>query len=101
MSQMHVDAPQSICGNPAEPIPEQLDTSHAALPRTHHEEAEQQRCKRRRRGMVNTQRPRKEILPEIFSGHVAPASYAHEQVTSTKTTEQATEEAAGHSTGHQ
>jgi hypothetical protein len=50
MSQMHGDAgsqvangnaPQSICGSPAEPIPEQLGTSHVALPRTHHEEAEQ------------------------------------------------------------
>ena len=101
MSQMHVDAPQSICGNPAEPMPEQLDTSHVALPWTHHEEAEQQRYKRRRRGLVNTRRPRKEIRPEIFAGHVAPASFAHEQATSTKTTEQGTEEATGHSTGHQ
>ncbi|MDQ1058166.1 hypothetical protein QFZ23_002067 [Arthrobacter globiformis] len=50
---------------------------------------------------MNTQQPRKEIPPEFFSGHVAPASHAHEQVTSTKTADQATKEAPGHSTGHQ
>jgi hypothetical protein len=55
----------------------------------------------RRRKLVNTLQPRKETRPEIFSGHVAAASYAHEQVKSIKTTEQRTEEAAGRSTGHQ
>jgi hypothetical protein len=50
----------------------------------------------RRSNQVTNQRPRKETGPEIFSGHVAPATYAHEQVTSTKTTKQETKEAAGH-----
>jgi hypothetical protein len=55
----------------------------------------------RRRSLVNTQQPRKEIPPKFFSGHVAPASHAHEKVTSTKTADQATKEPPGHSTGHQ
>jgi hypothetical protein len=50
---------------------------------------------------VDSQRPRKESRAEIFSGHVAPTSHAHEQVTSTKTANQGTKEASGHSTGHQ
>ncbi|MET3934552.1 hypothetical protein [Arthrobacter sp. OAP107] len=62
---------------------------------------QQSQHEERRRNLVNTQRPRKETPPEIFSGHVAPASYVHEQVTSTKTTEQGTEEAAGHTSGKQ
>ncbi|MDQ0864667.1 hypothetical protein [Arthrobacter globiformis] len=53
------------------------------------------------RNLVKTQRPRKETRPEIFSGHVAPASHTHEQVTSTKTANQRTKEATIHSTGHQ
>jgi hypothetical protein len=55
----------------------------------------------RRRNLVNAQQPGKEIRPEIFSGHVAQTKDPHEQVTSTKTAEQGTEEPAGHSPGHQ
>jgi hypothetical protein len=55
----------------------------------------------RRRSLVNTQQPRKETPPEFFSGHVAPASHAHKQVTSTKTADQATKEPPGHTSGHQ
>jgi hypothetical protein len=78
---------------------EQLGTSHVALPRTQHEKAEQP--PRTHKEKPVTQRPRKETRPEIFSGHVAPANYAHEQLTSTKTTQQGTEAEAGHSTGQQ
>jgi hypothetical protein len=56
---------------------------------------------RRRRSLVNIQRSRKETQAEFFSGHVAPASHVHEQVTSTKTADQRTKEAAGHTNGHQ
>ncbi|MDQ0864651.1 hypothetical protein QF036_002232 [Arthrobacter globiformis] len=55
----------------------------------------------KRRSQVNTQRPGKEARAEIFSGHVAPASYVHEQVTSTKTADPGTKEPARDTTGHQ
>jgi hypothetical protein len=55
----------------------------------------------RRRNLVNNQRPGQETRPQIFSGHAAPASHAHEQVTSTKTTDQGKNEAASHTTGQQ
>jgi hypothetical protein len=50
----------------------------------------------RRRSLVNTQRTRKETRPEISSGHVAPTSHAHEQVTSTMTVDQRTREPGSH-----
>jgi hypothetical protein len=49
----------------------------------------------RRRSQVNKQPPRKETQAEFFSNHVAPASHTHEQVTSTKTADQESKEAAG------
>jgi hypothetical protein len=55
----------------------------------------------RRKNLVNNQRSRKETRPEIFSGHVAPVSHAHEQATSTKTADQGTKEPAGHTTANQ
>ena len=41
LSVSHGNAPQSLCWSPAEPILERLRASHAALPLTHHEKAEQ------------------------------------------------------------
>ena len=107
MSQMHGNTGyqsamvvlQSICRSLPEPILEQPGTSHVALPRTHHEKAE--RPPRTHKEKPVTQQPGKEIRPEIFSGHVAPASHAHEQVTSTKTANQGTKEATIHSSGPQ
>src|SRR6476620_4964063 len=50
----------------------------------------------RRRSLVNNQRPRKETRSQIFSGHVAPASHAHEQATSIMTVDQGTREPDSH-----
>ncbi|MDP9696633.1 UNVERIFIED_ORG: hypothetical protein J2X79_004216 [Arthrobacter globiformis] len=50
---------------------------------------------------MNTQPRTKETRTEYLTGHVGRPMNAHEQVTSTKTANQGTKEAAGHSTGHQ
>jgi hypothetical protein len=89
-----------LAGVLAATIPYRSGTSHVALPRTHHEEAASHH-EPRRRSQVNRQPPRKEAQAEFFSGHVAPASHAHEQVTSTKTANQGTKEPASHTTGQQ
>jgi hypothetical protein len=62
---------------------------------------QQSQLELKRRNLLTTQQPRKETRTETFSGHVAPANYVHEQVTSTKTTDHGTQEPAGHTTGHQ
>jgi hypothetical protein len=87
-------------GRPGEPIPIRHGTSHGALPRTQHEEADQPKPAGKE-NPVDSPRPRKESQPEFFSGHVAPTSCVHELVTSDEPSLQAQKEATGHSTGHQ
>ena len=97
---MRVDAPQSICGNPPEPIPEQLDTTHAALPWTHHDEAAKlTRTEAEKPG--DQRRPRKGNPTRNFLRSCCPASHSYEPVTRTKTADQGTKEAASHAIGQQ
>jgi hypothetical protein len=87
-------------GRPGEPIPKQHGTNHVALPRTHHEEADQPKPAAKE-NPVDSQRPRKESQPEFFSGHVGRAMNARELVASNEPSLQAQKEAPGHTTSHQ